>query len=122
MELRIQQIRKQRGITQADLARTCETTQQQIAKIESGLVDLKLSTLRRIASALSCQLPDLFYTRKQFFNDVTNVVRSQKVNIGTTPIIKLNRMCFEVAQIPLLHPYWEQISVKNNRLCFQEEE
>ena len=122
MELRIQQIRKQRGITQADLARTCETTQQQIAKIESGLVDLKLSTLRRIASALSCQLPDLFYTRKQFFNDVTNVVRSQKVNIGTTPIIKLNRMCFEVAQIPPLHPYWEQISVKNNRLCFQEEE
>lgn len=122
MELRIQQIRKQRGITQADLARTCETTQQQIAKIESGLVDLKLSTLRRIASALSCQLPNLFYTRKQFFNDVTNVVRSQKVNIGTTPIIKLNRMCFEVAQIPLLHPYWEQISVKNNRLCFQEEE
>lgn len=121
MELRIQQIRKQRGITQAELARECDTTQQQIAKIESGLVDLKISTLRRIAKALSCQLPELFYTRKQFFTDVTSVVKSQKINIGVTPIIKLNRLCFDVAQIPLLHPYWEQISVKNNKLCFQEE-
>ncbi len=122
MELRIQQIRKMRGITQADLARECDTTQQQIAKIESGLVDLKLSTLRRIARALSCQLPDLFYTKKQFFSDVTNVVKAQKINLATTPIIKLNRFCFDVAHIPPLHPYWERISVKNNKLYFQEEE
>ncbi len=120
MELRIQQIRKMRGITQAHLALECDTSQQQIAKIESGLVDLKLSTLRRIARALDCHLPDLFYTEKQFLNDVVAVVKSEKINLNTTPIIKLNNVCYRVAQIPPLHPYWERILVKNNKLHLQE--
>lgn len=121
MELRIQQIRKLRGITQAELATDCDTTQQQIAKIESGQVDLKLSTLRRIATALNCQLPDLFYTEKQFYNDILSVVKSQKIDISKTPIIKLNSLCHHLALIPPLHPYWEKISIKNNKLHFQEE-
>jgi predicted transcriptional regulator len=120
LELRIQQIRKSRGITQADLALSCDTTQQQIAKIESGLIDLKLSTLRRIALALNCELPDLFYTEEQFVADVDSVIKRNKVNVRETAIIELIAICYRKAQIPHIHPYWERVSIKGNKLQFKE--
>jgi len=44
------------GMTQAQLAKRCGLTQPHIAKIESGTVDMQLTTLRRIFSAMRCRL------------------------------------------------------------------
>lgn len=52
------QIRKLRGIlgmTQNQLANRAHTTQQAIAMTEAGKVDLRLSTLKRIAEAMECE-------------------------------------------------------------------
>jgi predicted transcriptional regulator len=65
MKLRITQLRKKQDVTQKRLAKLCTTTQQQIAKIENGHVDLKLSTLNRLAEALKCEVKDLFYSKPQ---------------------------------------------------------
>ncbi len=121
MELRIQQLRKRKGVTQVELAHACETTQQQIAKIESGLIDLKISTLQKIAKALDCEIPNLFYTKEEFLNDVLAVIKNQKVDLKKVSILELNTLCYQTAKIPALHPYWEKIAIKGNKLQFKEE-
>ena len=88
MELRIQQLRKRKGVTQVELAHACETTQQQIAKIESGLIDLKISTLQKIAKALDCEIHNLFYTKEEFLNDVLAVIKNQKVDLKKVLLVR----------------------------------
>ena len=72
--MKIAQIRKARGMTQTELASLCDTSQQQIAKIEGAVVDPRLSTLRRIAEALDCELHDLFFTPNEFLSQVQTVM------------------------------------------------
>lgn len=48
--LRTARLRK--GLSQAQLAATLETSQAQIAKIESGRADMRLSTMRKLMQAL----------------------------------------------------------------------
>lgn len=45
-------VRIRKGLTQAQLAAALETSQAQIAKIESGRADLRLSTMRKLMQAL----------------------------------------------------------------------
>jgi len=44
------------GLTQADLARACGTTQSAIARLESGGRPPRIDTLLRLADALECEL------------------------------------------------------------------
>jgi transcriptional regulator with XRE-family HTH domain len=48
--------RQARQLSQRELAELCGTTQSAIARVERGVRPPRLDTLRRIASALDCEL------------------------------------------------------------------
>jgi ribosome-binding protein aMBF1 (putative translation factor) len=48
--------RRARGLSQAELAGLCGTTQSAIARLESGGRPPRIDTLLRLASALDCEL------------------------------------------------------------------
>lgn len=115
------QFRKLMGMTQAELAARCETTQQTIAKIENGLVDPKFSTLRKVADALNCELPDLFFSRVEFVSQINEVVSTHKLNLKKIGMMGLNDICAMEKHIPQYHPYWEKIVISNNSVKLKEE-
>jgi transcriptional regulator with XRE-family HTH domain len=49
-------LRNQLGLTQKELAQRAGTHQTRISKIESSEMDIRLSTLTKIAEALECQV------------------------------------------------------------------
>ncbi len=105
-------MRRALGLTQTDLAVRCETTQQQIAKIETGVVDPKLSTLRRIAEALGCELTELFYTRTEFLAMVSGIVRDSGIDLAEATVLDLNTICGRAtAGLPNFDPLWEEIGI-----------
>lgn len=119
--MKIQIIRKERGLTQTDLAILCETTQQQIAKIEGGLVDPKLSTLRKIAESLDVDISQLFYSKSEFLKLLNDLIREEGLNKGRIAIANLNGLASELKKIPKYHPFWEKIELKKNIAFFMEE-
>jgi transcriptional regulator with XRE-family HTH domain len=119
--MKMMQLRKRKGITQAELAERCETTQQTIAKIEKGLVDPKLSTLNKIAEALDCELAELFFTKSEFVSQINSVIKEQNVDVKKSKIIGLNYICASEKQIPSFHPYWEKIVISNGHVKLKEE-
>jgi ribosome-binding protein aMBF1 (putative translation factor) len=48
--------RRELGLSQAQLATLCNTTQSAIARLESGGRPPRIDTLQRIADALDCEL------------------------------------------------------------------
>ena len=52
----LRSLRKQRGMTQKELAAKCGTQQQRIAEIESGEFSPSLDTLKPILKALDAEL------------------------------------------------------------------
>jgi transcriptional regulator with XRE-family HTH domain len=59
--LQIAALREQAGLSQKDLARSLQTSQQQISRLESpGYEGHSLTTLRRIASALHARVRVVF--------------------------------------------------------------
>lgn len=52
----LRDLRKQRGMTQKELAAKCGTQQQRIAEIESGEFSPTLDTLKPILKALNAEL------------------------------------------------------------------
>ncbi|WP_422079681.1 helix-turn-helix domain-containing protein [Ulvibacterium sp.] len=57
---RIKQLRKDRNISQAELARLCERDKQHIELIENHKVSANTYTLYTIAEALNIKLKELF--------------------------------------------------------------
>jgi transcriptional regulator with XRE-family HTH domain len=55
--------RQARRLSQRELAELCGTTQSAIARVERGVRPPRLDTLRRIASALDCELLVQFRSR-----------------------------------------------------------
>lgn len=51
--------RVSKSIKQKDMAKTLGITQQYLSKLESGNVDLKMSTLKQIADILDVSVGDL---------------------------------------------------------------
>lgn len=60
--LDVKRIRRGRGYTQVQLAAKAEVDPATLSRIERGVADPNLSTLRRIAEALNVSVPDLFDT------------------------------------------------------------
>ncbi len=112
--MKLVQLRKKKGITQAELAARCETTQQTIAKIEKGLVEPKLVTLRKLSNALGCELPELFFSRNEFISQINEVIQGHKLNLKKVSVMGLNDLCAEEKHIPPFHPYWENVVISNN--------
>jgi len=52
-------IRQKQGLSQRALAKLSRVTNVTIARIESGVYDPRLSTLRRLAKALKAKVADL---------------------------------------------------------------
>jgi transcriptional regulator with XRE-family HTH domain len=52
-------LRQNRGLSQRALAKLSKVTNVTIARIESGVYDPRLSTLRRLAKALKVKVADL---------------------------------------------------------------
>jgi transcriptional regulator with XRE-family HTH domain len=53
---RVAEQRRDRGLSQRELADLCGTTQSAIARLERGVRPPRLDTLLRIAGALDCEL------------------------------------------------------------------
>ena len=53
---RVAEQRRDRGLSQRELADLCGTTQSAIARVERGARPPRLDTLLRIAGALDCEL------------------------------------------------------------------
>jgi transcriptional regulator with XRE-family HTH domain len=119
--VKIIKIRKQQGVTQAQLAERCGTTQQQIARIENGVVDPRLSTLRRIADSLKCELGDLFFSRDEFINAVRELTVKYELDLRKVGLLELNSLCARDQFIPSFHPFWEKIEIKDNKIILTED-
>jgi transcriptional regulator with XRE-family HTH domain len=69
----IARIRKEREITQAELAETIDVTVETISRLERGISIPSLKTLENISSALHVPLKDLFdFKREEEWADLTN--------------------------------------------------
>lgn len=119
--LKVLIIRKERGLTQTDLAGLCETSQQQIAKIEGGLVDPKLSTLRKIAESLEVDMSQLFYSKSEFLNLLNDLINEEGLSKGKISVAILNGLASELKKVPKYHPFWEKVELKKNKVFFMEE-
>lgn len=119
--MKIGWIRKDRGLTQADLAAACGTTQQQIARIENGIVDPRASTLRRIADALGCEIGELFYTRDEFLTVVREVAIAREIDVKKATLLDLNALCARDRHVPTFEPYWENIAIKDDNIIWRKE-
>lgn len=86
MTNRIKEIRKEKGLTQAQLAEKLGVFQSVIQKVESGTVDLDLTWMKKLSKALDVSplelLPDEFITRDEV--DILKTVR-KKTNAQNSP-------------------------------------
>jgi len=57
--LRLNALRKQRGLTQKQLANIADVHYVSLARLEAGRADPRLSTLRKLAKALRVSIADL---------------------------------------------------------------
>ena len=65
----IREKRKEKGLTQQQLAAKCQTYDSAIRRYESGRITPKLDTLQRIAAALDCSVFDLM--DEEYFNSAS---------------------------------------------------
>jgi transcriptional regulator with XRE-family HTH domain len=112
--------RKRREMTQAQLAEKCGTTQQQIAKIEGGQVDARVSTLFKIAAALGVDAADLLHTRREFLDTVNGTIQSRGLDMSRMKLARLVSLCSDSTDLPVFHPYWEEIVIDDGRVKFKE--
>jgi transcriptional regulator with XRE-family HTH domain len=68
----IARIRKEREITQAELAEMIDVTVETISRLERGISIPSLKTLENISSALHVPLKDLFDFKREEWADLTN--------------------------------------------------
>ena len=120
--MKIAKIRKEKSITQKELAQLVGTTQQQVAKIEKELVDPKLSTLIRISLALRCELEDLFFTKREFLNIVNKNLKNSSMSYTKINFSHLAALCSKNDGLSTYHYFWEKIIVKKNKILFKEEQ
>jgi transcriptional regulator with XRE-family HTH domain len=105
--MKLKWLRKQQGISQKSLADMSGTTQQQIALIENGKTDPRISTLDKIADALGVGLKDLFFDKQEF----TFVLNQIIVDQGLSENLSLKEFNFCITQygIDPYEKYWELI-------------
>lgn len=77
----IRRMRKRLGLTQTDLAKRANVSQSLIARIESGSVDPRLSTLRRILEALEQS------TKEQRYTTAEDIMCQTVISIGPDDLL-----------------------------------
>ena len=94
----LKELRKKAGLTQKELARRAGVSQSLIARIESGSVDPRLSTLRRILQAIEDYVSEQLTVKDVMASPVIIV----KIN---TPIEEVIELMWEhgISQIPVVN-------------------
>ncbi|MBI4056988.1 MAG: helix-turn-helix domain-containing protein [Elusimicrobia bacterium] len=91
----IRNIRNTLHMTQAQLARRAEMPQSHLAKIETGKVDVQLSTLRRILRALNCEavfLPKFHKAPQEVLRErIREVARRKVARVAGTMALERQR-------------------------------
>jgi transcriptional regulator with XRE-family HTH domain len=105
--MKLKWIRKNRGISQRELAEKSGATQQQIALIENGRSDPRLSTLNKISTALGIDLKDLFFNKIEFITTLNKLIMEKELSENLT-LKKLNFMISEYGIDPY-EPFWEEV-------------
>lgn len=108
--MKILYLRKKLNMSQADLADKSGTTQQQIALIEKGHSDLRLSTMQKIASALGCDVRGLFFSPEEFQEIVGDILKKDFKDRACT-LTELNMYCGSKYFISPFDPNWESIVI-----------
>lgn len=75
MQNRIKELRKQRGMTQEQLAEALDTSNGMVSMLEKGERRLNTDWLEKLCSALSCSPSDIYggeKTKEQALSDVIN--------------------------------------------------
>ena len=80
---RIQEVRKSRGLTQAELAQTLDLSTKYISNIECGFKTPKLNTFVAIANALQCSADLLL-------SDVLDVATEQESGLISKKLLALS--------------------------------
>lgn len=65
----IRRLRKEKGLTQAQLAEKIDKTVEMVCQLENGLVSTKISTLDAIADTLGVDVYQLFMDREALLYD-----------------------------------------------------
>jgi len=76
LHIQVKAIRESQGISQQKLAENVGLTWRSIPNIESGNVNPKISTLKKIAEFLNCELKILMIPREEFNSQVTADISS----------------------------------------------
>jgi DNA-binding XRE family transcriptional regulator len=121
VKLKIAYLRSQKAWSQKELADLCDTTQQQIAKIEKGTVDPRLSSLRKIASAFAIEVKDLFWSRAEFLKLVECAVLENGLDVESLDYIALNLYLAETKKLSEFHPYWNSLRMESNKFFLKED-
>lgn len=91
----IRNIRNSLHMTQAQLARRAGMPQSHLAKIETGKVDVQLSTLRRILRALNCEavfLPKFLKSPQEVLRErIKDVARRKVARVAGTMALERQR-------------------------------
>lgn len=110
----IRSLREKIGLTQAQLAKEAEVTQAYIAKIETGKVDPKLSTLEKISEALKNATSEKQLTAKQVMeqpiisaepsDNIEKAIKLMESNdISQIPILEDNKQVGSLSEETILH-------------------
>lgn len=101
----IQRLRKQKGLTQEELAEQAGITVRTIQRIENDVTTPRLYTLRKIAEVLEVPIEELTRTK-----------------VATNPVVqpdeslrRINLSCFSCLFIPYIHVLWPYHLWKKNK-------
>ena len=65
VEIRLREIRKEAGLTQAQLAKKAKLAQGEISRIESNAAMISLKVLDRLCRALKCEPGDILVRKRR---------------------------------------------------------
>lgn len=83
LHIQVKTIRESQGISQQKLADNVGLTWRSIPNIESGNVNPKISTLKKIAEFLNCELKILMIPGERFNKNVTADISSTEMEPST---------------------------------------
>jgi len=121
MLVKITILRKKLNLTQAALAKAAGATQQQIALIENGQTDPRLSTLYKIAAALGTDIGGLFFSQQEFV-EILNKIIKNNFSGKNMSLPELNTYFSEHHNISSYDPNWSKVTInKSNKISIKKE-
>ena len=106
----LREMRQEAGMSQQELARLAGITQAHVAKIESGRVDPRLSTVNRLVSILNEE-----ETGTQCSDIMTRNIVSVRMDEPVEKVVKIMRS-FDISQLPVFDGEQQVGSVRESTI------